>query len=455
MSLARRLVRASLQRRAALPDAVRHASRLRIADSVGIGLAAAAQDDIGTQIVAALAEGSAGGACGILGRSRREAPAAAAFANSALMHVLDFDDIHDAARLHPTTVTLAAALAAAQLTGASGASVTDAVLLGDELMCRLGVACSPTGTGPGSDWFLTQLFGYFGGALTAGLVLDLDEDTLVSALGLAYMQAAGGKQAGFGTGATARAVYPAFAAQGGVLACLLARAGLRGPDGAFDGVAGLFPVYLGSQPTAAQLELLLAAEPWHASAIELKPWPSCRLSHPYVAAALALRRDSGNVDPVAVQAHVNASAAKLCRPLAERQRPATLQDAKYSIPWMIAFTLVRGRVALGELGPASLVDEQVLAVARRVEVLETLPDRPGHPPARVTLRAADGRVWESPAGIEREVDGMSEDDVRRKFDDCLAFAGRTPQQSAALWSRLLALTAEPDVDFLFEGGALP
>ncbi len=452
VSLARLLARASLQRRAALPDAVRRSSCLRIADSVGIALAAAAGGDTATQVVSAMAAGSAGGSCSILGQARREAPAAAAFANSALVHVLDFDDIHDAARLHPTTVTLPAALAAAQLVGASGAGVVDAVLLGDELMCRLGMACSPIGTGPGSDWFLTQLFGYFGGALAAGLVLGLDEDALVSAFGLAYMQAAGGKQAGFGTGATARAIYPAFGAMGGVQACLLAQSGVRGPEGAFDGDAGLFPVYLGAQPTEAQRELLLAPEAWHSSAIQLKPWPSCRLSHPYVAAALALRRDSGGADPARIEAHVNASAAKLCRPLAKRRSPATLQDAKYSIPWMIAFALVRGRVELAELGPAALSDERVLAVAQRVEVLETLPDCPGHPPACVRMHASDGRVWESPPLIEREVDGMDEDGARRKFEDCMAYAGLRPRQGAALWTRLLALAREPGVDFLFQGG---
>ncbi|MBO9652225.1 MAG: MmgE/PrpD family protein [Variovorax sp.] len=453
MSLAREFVSALQGLRRAIGEAQRAGSCLRIADSVGIGFGATAGEDTALQVAEALATGSAGGVCGIFGQERRETPAAAAFANSALVHVLDFDDIHDAARLHPTTVTLPAALAAAQLAGASGASVVDAVLLGDELMCRLGVACAPKGTGPGSDWFLTQLFGYFGGALAAGLVLGLSNDQLVSAFGLAYMQAAGGKQAGFGTGATARAIYPAFAAMGGVQACLLARAGVRGPEGALDGAAGLFPVYFGAQATPAQRELLLQTGPWHADAIQLKPWPSCRLSHPYVAAALALRGEFGEAQPVRIEAHVNASAAKLCRPLAERRCPATLQDAKYSIPWMIAFTLVHGRVDLSVLGPASLADERVLDLAQRVEVLETLPDRPGHPPARIRVRTGDGRDLESPAEIERVADGMGEDVARSKFDACLAYAGLEPAQSQALWMRLLALTREPRVDFLFDAAA--
>lgn len=441
-----------LERNGNLPERERRSSCLRIADSVGIALAAARAGDTAAQVLAALAEGSSGGVCGVFGHARREAPAAAAFANSALIHVLDFDDIHDAARLHPTTVSLPAALAAAQLVGASGPRVVEAVLLGDELMCRLGVMCSPTGSGPGSDWFLTQLFGYFGAAVAAGLVLELDEEALVSAFGLAYMQAAGGKEAGFGTGATARAIYPAFAAMGGVQAALLARAGMRGPEGAFDGAAGLFPVYLGARATPAQRNLLLELDGWQSAAIELKPWPSCRLSHPYIAAALALRAQLGDAVPTRVEAAVNASAAKLCRPLAQRRRPATLQDAKYSIPWMIAFTLVHGRVDLVSLNDATLGDERVLDLAQRVDVVENLPDRPGHPPARIRIDAAGGRMWLSPAEVR--VDGMDAAAAARKFADCLARAGIAPEQADALWSALLRLDLQADVGFLFGGGVL-
>lgn len=435
------------RRAASLTGALRAQSCLRIADSVGIALAASPVVTA-QQVVAGACEGSAGGPCSVFGRARRETPAAAAFANSALVHVLDFDDIHDAARLHPTTVTLPAALAAAQLAGARGETVVDAVLLGDELMCRLGVACSPTGTGPGSDWFLTQLFGYFGAALAAGWVLGLDDETLVSAFGLAYMQAAGGKQAGFGTGATARAIYPAFAAQGGLKACLLARAGVRGPEGAFDGAAGLYPVYLGAQPSDAQREWLLATDAWEAAAIELKPWPSCRLSHPYVAAALALREAAGAADAQRIEVHVNASAARLCRPLAQRRRPDTLQDAKYSIPWMTAFTLVHGRVDLATLDDAALADERVAAVAQRVEVLETLPDRPGHPPARIRIQSRDGRWRDSPQAIE--VPRLDEAGARAKFHDCLSHAGLARPRAAALWDRLLSLSTLDNADHLFE-----
>lgn len=404
--------------------------RGHMADSFGIALAAGHETHLVAPLLDAAGCGGAG-MCRVIGTASSLPPAQAAFANSALAHALDYDDIHDLARLHPTTVSLPAALAAADLAGAPGSAVQLATALGNELTCRLGVACAPKGSGPGSDWFLTQLVGYFGATFAAGQVLDLSDDQMVSALGFAYMQAAGGKEAGFGVGSNARAIYPAFAAMGGVTAALLARAGLIGPATALDGAAGFFHIYLGGQPARLR-EVLLDSSEWVSAATSIKPWPCCRLSHPYVAVALALRERRTEVPIERIVVAVNASAAKLCRPLAERCAPQTLQDAKYSIPFMVAFTLVHGAPGLRSLNAAALRDPAVLALAARIEIDERLPDGPGHPPAEIELVAGGQRIA-GPTGLSFELDGEG---IRAKFLDCLAYAGAPSADAAARWDRV-------------------
>ncbi|MDB6000221.1 MAG: hypothetical protein JWP52_1920, partial [Rhizobacter sp.] len=157
VSLSARLVRLLLRRE--VTGEVRRQTLLHIADAVAIAWAATRGGPLAGQVHEAVTWGAGGGACRVLGSAVRHPPALAAFANSALIHLLDFDDIHDTARLHPTVVTLPAALAAAELANAAPARVVDAVARGNELMCRLGALYSPTGSGSGSDWFLTQLFG--------------------------------------------------------------------------------------------------------------------------------------------------------------------------------------------------------------------------------------------------------------------------------------------------------
>ncbi|MGI4813757.1 MAG: MmgE/PrpD family protein [Janthinobacterium lividum] len=447
MPLSVRLIQQmNVLRQRTIPAEIRRKTCAHIADAVGIALAASAGGGLSNQLLDAISCGADGGRCRVLGSNAAHAPSLAAFANAALIHILDFDDIHDAARLHPTAVTLPAALAAAALVDVPASRVVDAVALGNELMCRLGVMCSPTGEGPGSDWFLTQLFGYLGAALAMAIVLDLDEAQIVSSFGLAYMQAAGGKEAGFGVGATSRGIYPAFAAMGGTHASLLARAGIVGPATALDGAAGLFKLYLGGMPSAAQINTLLDGQHWRFAETQTKPWPSCRLSHPYVAVALALREQLGDSAPAHVLVKVNGSAAKLCRPLAERRRPQTLQDAKYSIPYMTAFTLAKGRVDLQTLHGGVLDDVAIQALAERVAIEESLADKPGHPPAEIIIRTGDGRTLHSDPMPDLDMDEAA---MQSKFIDCLGYAGIGAAPATTLWQRLIELDDEPSIDFLF------
>ena len=366
-----------------VPSGVRENTCLHIADALGIAVAAGGTG-LARQVATAQMLFSGKGACSLIGGGSTS-PAAAAFINASLIHILDYDDIHDMGRLHPTAVVLPAALAASEVAGTSDEVLVDAVAVATELICRLGVICAPKGEGPGSEWFLTQLLGYIAASVAAGLVLGLSERQLVSSIGLAYMQAAGGKQAGFGTGATARAVYPAFAAQGGLQAALLAQAGVTGPEGALDGTAGLFRIYFGEALQPFQREMLMDFSKWHSYEVDIKPWPSCRLSHPYIAVALAAR-NACNIGRVCrLRVAVNASAARLCRPLPQRRHPVTLQDAKYSIPFMTAFALVHGSPTLGNLNEKAMGDQQVLEMAGRIEIDENLPDNPSHPVAVLTL----------------------------------------------------------------------
>jgi 2-methylcitrate dehydratase PrpD len=417
-----------------MPADIAAKARVHIADAIGVALAARRGLPVLDRVLEALGQGGGAGSSRLLGSRRTLPPIAAAFANSAAIHILDYEDIHDEARMHPTTVTLPAALAAAQLAGAQGRKLVEGVALANEVMCRLGLMWSPKGEGPASNWFLTQFFGYIAACIAAGIAMESSDDEIVSAIGLAYMQAAGGKEAGFGVGSDARAIYPAFGAMGGVHAALLARAGLIGPRTALDGDAGLFRVYFGVEPGAAAIAALLDPSPWAFADTDTKPWPCCRLSHPYVATAFAVRERVAGRPIERVRVAVNASAAKLCRPIEERRRPTTLQDAKYSILFMTAFALVHGRVTLDTLDAGALADARVLDLARRIEVAETLPDTVGHPPAQIEVDVP-GETLRSPAFGDIR---MSEARIRDKFVDCLTHVGHAPQ-AAALWDQLMCV----------------
>ncbi len=413
------------QRERGLTAAIRRKTLLHLLDTLGIAIAARSKSPIAKQLHEAIGQG------GTL------SPASYAFLASAHSHILDFDDVHDTARVHPTAVTFPAAMAVAALEKRTTmGDIVDAVALGNELACRLGMLWKPTGRGPGSDWFLTQLFGYFSASMAACLVLRLNAGQARSALGLAYMQAAGGKEAGVGAGGTARAIYPAFAAMGGVQAALLARSGIEGPPTALDGAAGFFQLYFGRGLDGDQLTQLLDPRISAWDDTQFKPWPCCRHAHPYIVAAQALRLASGQEGIGQAVVRVDRTAAKLCKPLAQRQRPQTLQDAKYSIPFVVAFALVHPQVDLQSLNDAALEDPAVLAMAQRIVIEETGEDQPGLPHASMTVTMLNGgaqKTFDAPFAAPQ-----AEDVLKAKFLSCLDYAGWNSGDAGQLWTRASA-----------------
>ena len=414
-----------------LPEEIRKKVILHIADTIGITLAAYKGAPIALKSISGISLGVAGGSGRVIGSKDQLPPSYAAFSNTALAHALDYDDINDFARIHPTPVMLAAAIAAADITESKSTDLVTAVGLGNELVCRLGYAIEPRGTGADAKWFLSQLFGYLGAAMTAGLVLGLDDSELVNALGLAYMQIAGGKEAGVGVGSQARSIYPAFASMGGVQAALLAKEGVSAPESSLDGKTGLFRNYFGKNLTESQRNILLDVESWAFSDTSIKLFPCCRYSHPYVKSALILRNEFKYDQIENIIIGVNETSSVLCHPLAERCKPKTLQDAKFSIPFLVAFTLVHGSVTLNNLTDKALLDSKVLELANRVKIEQTQPDTLGLPLGIIEVITSKGTKKQ----VEPPLFDVTINEVKRKFIDCCMFANVSDAE--LLWDSII------------------
>ena len=118
----------------------------------------------------------------VIGGPRVPAPTAA-LCNGYYGHVLEFDDTHDEAVLHAGSAAIPAAFAAAGLRGeVSGKEFCEAVLLGIELTCRLGVATKLNLVEGG--WIYTALFGHFGATLAAARLIDPRPEVLRNAFGI-------------------------------------------------------------------------------------------------------------------------------------------------------------------------------------------------------------------------------------------------------------------------------
>ena len=276
----------------------------------------------------------------------------AALCNGYFGHVLEFDDTHDEAVLHAGSAAIPAALAAAGARGKlSGAQFCEAVLLGIELACRLGVATRLNLVEGG--WIYTALLGHFGATLAAARILDGRAETLRNALGIVYCTASGNHES-TREGAPTKHVQPGFAASNAILASLMASKGLDGVRQPLTGEDGLIRVYLHERFDSERAVESLGNR-WEIDRLSFKPYPTCRLTHPAISAALELREKLGNdlSQVERIELSVGPQAHDVVgRDIPERRTPVTRVAAQFSNYWTVAVAL-----AYGEVTPRHLAEE--------------------------------------------------------------------------------------------------
>ncbi|MGI9301698.1 MAG: MmgE/PrpD family protein [Gammaproteobacteria bacterium] len=229
-----------------------------------------------------------------------------AFLMGALMHILEVDDLHRASVVHPGCVVVPAAWTVARREGLSGLDFVTATLRGFEATCRVGMAVGPAHY---RVWHNTGTCGPFGSAMAVASLLNLGSEAAISALGNAGTQSSGLWQF-LETGAMSKHLHAGHAAQAGLLAADLATHGFTGPPAILEGDKGLFA---GACPDADPDAVVRDPDaPWQLHASSIKPWPSCRHTHPAIDAAQELRAGLEPRDVERATVRVYQAAADVC-----------------------------------------------------------------------------------------------------------------------------------------------
>lgn len=395
---------------------------------------------------------SAGGAreSTILGFDWRVPAPAAALANGATAHALNYDDVFLGGG-HLSAVTLPAALAIAERQGnVSGRELLVALAAGAELMARLQSAVRTDADGANEARPQpTQLMGAFAAAASAARVLRLDAAATWSAIGLALMQANGSRQPVL-QGTPAKALYAAFPNQAGVLSALLAARGVEGQCDAFEGEAGLFPTAYGAAHDASALLGGLGDE-FLIRQLGFKPWPTTNRAHVFIEAAVHLaaarRFDWRAIQRVVVTGgpHIRA----FCEPLDMRRHPSGWVQAEDSIPFTVGKALVNGQVVLADFMPDGLSQPEVAHVAERVEYrIDAAIGLAGV--VEVTLMGAQTISERVDRPLGHPHNPLSDESLRTKFFDCGRHAanGVAPERLARFLDTVDHLDQVDDVQVL-------
>ena len=352
---------------AAIPAAVRERARYLILDAVGCAFAAT-RFDFAHHAASGITDLAGEGDSPVIGFDRRLPMRDAVLLNGILCHGLDYDDTHSAAVAHLTVSTFPTALATAHRTGASGADLLTAYILGVEAGARIGMVVK--GGFHQVGFHPTGLVGAFACSLVAGRLLGLNAKQLAMAQGVALSVGSGSLEF-LEDGAWTKRMHPGWAGVGGITAASLAKQGFVGPLAAYEGRFGLFKSHLGPLDANADYALATAAlgREWQLPATAIKPFPLCHFVHASVDSAIALHR--AGIDPkdiAQVRVKVPAETVKaVCEPVANKKRPQNDYDAKFSIPFTVATGLIKGKFGLVDLEQAALNDPVVLDLASRVD----------------------------------------------------------------------------------------
>lgn len=358
------------------------------------------------------------------------------FLAAARSHVTETDDLHRTSVTHPGCVVVPVALLLGREIGATGHAVLSAVLAGYEAMIRVGEALGPAHY---RIFHNTATAGPFGAAAAAASLLQLDEDVWVHAFGSSGTQAAGLWQFNE-EGAMSKPLHAGHAAAAGLRATLLAAEGLTGAEHILEGEKGLFRALC---PDARPETVCAEAPGWKLVETSMKPYPCCRHVHPAIDAALEVRAALGG----AVPERVSVESYPAALDVTDRPDPRTPHEARFSLQYAVARTLVRGAPGLDAFDAGALEDEDVRSILGRVTVgvgedlACAYPERWG---ARVEVRSDGGHTFHTKVVSATGDPGRPLDDATldAKVEGLFAWSGLAPQLGAELLESCRALTAD-------------
>jgi 2-methylcitrate dehydratase PrpD len=398
---------------ARLPPAVRRKCDDLSIDVVGLCVTARNED----YVTSAIGGWDDEGPCTAIGHSRTMSSAGAAFVNGTAAHGEDFDDTFEGGPVHAGAVIVPAVLAACERHRPDGPAALFGIAVGVETMCRLSLVTPKLLHKAG--FHPTAIFGVMGAAAGVSAALGLNARQMVDALGIAGSMAAGIIEY-LAEGTWTKRMHAGWAAQSGLRAALLGRAGFLGPRTVLEGVHGLFHGF--AHTTEGDYEALIGdfGTRWVTETLAFKPYPCGTMAHPYIDCAKRLA--ARGIKPADVKEMVcevaEGTVHRLWEPLASKQAPPNGYAAKFSSPFLLAFGFVHGGVGLDAFTEAAVRDPDVLALAAKVRY-EIDPNNPypdnftGH--IRVTLQ--DGTVIEErqPHFRGGAHEPLTRQDVEEKF----------------------------------------
>ena len=414
------------------PGAISEAKRALL-DVVGVALVGSAEESSRIAATVASREGAAGPAA-VIGHGLRCSPSHAAFVNGVTSHALDFDASATIKTTgHPVVCVGPAALAAAEGSDASGRELLEAVIVGFEVVSRLGrSAGGDRGDHYERGFHGTSVFGVFGATAAACRLMGLDVEAARNAFGIAA-SAAKGVRANYGT--MTKPLHAGEASRAGVMAALLAAEGFTAATDAIEAPLGWASAVVAHSFDPAELTKDLGLSLAIAQGVNYKRFPSCGATHAPIRATLRLMSDNHLRPEDVEEVEVSMLREALEKTLVFAW-PSSPLEGKFCAPYVVAAAWADGRVGVDTFTDAKLRELAPYRSRIRVHALE------GRPNITVSAWTRDGRwlsavepgnYFDDPKGAPAlTLSDLSDEELRQKFRDNLKIVNRSHTADALI-----------------------
>ncbi len=419
-----------------IPADVQERAKGFILDGVGVTLAGSTEK--GSRIIQAHVKELGGRPeAAILGTKLRAPARLAALANGAAGHAMDHDDTQLTTTkdstygllTHPTIPVISAAVALGDRMGASGKAILHAYVVGVEVECRIADAINPAHYREG--FHSTATMGGFGAVAAASVLLKLEEEAILRALGLVASMA-GGLRENFGT--MTKPFHAGRAAESGLVAADLARRGFTAATNILEAKRGFFNATARGYDPSKLMGRLGKPYFFVAPGISIKPYPSGSLSHPAQDVILDLVKKH-DLKPDQIERIEVGTNSDIPNALIHSE-PTTALQGKFSIPFCMAIAVLERKAGIAQFVDRKVRDPKTVELMKRVKLyVDEEMERLGMDRARsivkVTLR--DGRVLTGRSDAAR---GMPEkplgkEGLEEKFFDCATLVMKKAQARKA------------------------
>jgi 2-methylcitrate dehydratase PrpD len=405
-----------------LPEQVTSTALRSIVDLMGVAISASSYKSIDSFIDAMEYQPpQTNNGARTVGRGRLMTMQAAAAVNAMAGHIHDYDDDDPVACLgHPTVVVFSAALAAADYHDVDTRKLLAAHTVGVETVMRLGLIANPHHYNAG--WHATASLGIFGATVAVGLLLELDDAQLETALCIAVSLASGLK---CNFGSDMKPMQVGLAAANAVAAAQLARAGNTASHNSLFGPSGYLRTYSSQRDPREIIENFGNPYCLLSPGLNIKIYPCCSSCHTSVDGLLDIMGShqlaDGDIE------RVDAWIGKDVPAMLIYDRPNNGLEGKFSLRYTLAAALLSGSLTLPDYKDEAVSRPAVQDAMSRVNI-HVDPDIPENSQtgvthqARVRVTTRDGRIYEKTVLDPRgsPANPISDNELKAKFMTCAA-----------------------------------